>query len=100
MIEMTVKAAHKEGIEVGLCGEMSSEPILAFILLGLELDSLSMPPISILQIKKLIRSVKAKDARKLASEVLGLSTAKDIQEFSKSRLMKLIPDFVKTIQED
>ncbi len=94
LIKNTVDAAHQANIRVGLCGEMSSEPVLALILLGLNLDELSMSPLNILQIKKLVRSVKLTDAQKLAEEVLKLSTGDEVEEFSRMRLQELVPHMI------
>lgn len=91
LIKNTVEAAHQANIKVGLCGEMSSEPVLALILLGLNLDELSMSPLNIPQIKKLIRSVKLTDAQKVAEEVLKLSTGDEVEEFGRMRLQELAP---------
>ncbi|MCK5012889.1 MAG: phosphoenolpyruvate--protein phosphotransferase [Candidatus Omnitrophica bacterium] len=94
LIKRTIDAAHKENIPVGLCGEMSSDPVLALVLLGLNLDEFSMSPVSIPQIKKLIRSVSLKDAQELAQAVLQLSTGEEVGELSKQRLRELAPDII------
>ncbi|HBO97216.1 MAG TPA: phosphoenolpyruvate--protein phosphotransferase [Candidatus Omnitrophica bacterium] len=99
LIKNTVEAAHQANIRVGLCGEMSSEPVLALILLGLNLDELSMSPLNIPQIKKLIRSVKLTDAQKLAEEVLKLSTGDEVEEFGRMRLQELAPDITINSQD-
>lgn len=99
LIKNTVDAAHQANIKVGLCGEMCSEPVLALILLGLNLDELSMSPLNIPQIKKLIRSVKLTDAQKLAEEVLKLSTGDEVEEFSRMRLQELAPHIITNNQE-
>ena len=99
LIKNTVEAAHQANIKVGLCGEMSSEPVLALILLGLNLDELSMSPLNIPQIKKLVRSVKLADAQKLAGEVLKLSTGDEVEEFSRMRLRELAPHIINTNQD-
>ena len=91
LIKMTIEAAHKNNIPVGLCGEMSSEPTSALILLGLGLDDFSMSPLSILQIKKLIRSVAMKDAQALAEAALCMATSQEVEELSKARLLELAP---------
>ena len=91
LIKMTIDAGHKEGISVGLCGEMSSEPNLALILLGLGLDEFSMSPSSILQIKKMIRSISFKDAKELAHKCIALATGQEVKEVSKARLQELVP---------
>ena len=91
LIRNTVEAAHQANIKVSLCGEMSSEPVLALVLVGLNLDELSMSPLNIPQIKKLIRSIKLADAQKLAEEVLKLSTGDEVEEFSRMRLQQLAP---------
>ena len=94
LIKMTVESAHKAGIKVSLCGEMANEPILALMLLGLEIDELSMSPNSILQIKKLIRSVSFSDAKAMVEKALELSTGKEVEQLSSETLARLAPEFV------
>ena len=94
LIKEVIEAGHKEKIKVALCGEMSSEPIFALLLLGFGLDEFSMPAFNILQIKELIRSVSYKDAQKIAKQVLSLSTGQEVEEFAKSRLKALAPHIV------
>jgi len=96
LIKRTIDAAHSENIPVGLCGEMSSEPISALLLLGLNLDEFSMSAGSLLQIKKLIRSVSFADAKKLVEEVLQLSTGEEVEEMSRTRLSELAPHIIST----
>src|SRR3989338_243651 len=91
LIKSIIEAGHKEKIHVGLCGEMSSEPVLALLLLGLGLDEFSMSPMNMLQIKKLIRSVSFKDAQELAHKALSLSTGEEVEDLSMSRLRELAP---------
>jgi len=95
-IKLTADAAHQENIDVGLCGEMSSEPILALLLMGLGLDSLSMSPLNILQIKTLIRSISFDQAKEVAQAALSLSTGQEVEEFSKARLHELAPHILKS----
>ena len=94
-IKMTIDAAHNANIRVGLCGEMASEPHLALLLLGIGLDDFSMPSLSMLQIKKLMRSVKMEDARALVGEVFRFDSAQKISEMCKARVKELAPDVFK-----
>ncbi|MBW1645046.1 MAG: phosphoenolpyruvate--protein phosphotransferase, partial [Deltaproteobacteria bacterium] len=55
LLRHTVEAAHGNGIPVTVCGEMAGEPMYALVLLGLGLDQLSMNPLSVPYIKKIIR---------------------------------------------
>ncbi len=89
MIQKTVDAAHTEGIHVCLCGEMASDPIMAFLLIGLGVDELSMSSSSILTIKKMIRSVRAVDVQRICTEALQLCTGKEVEEFVSSQIRKL-----------
>jgi hypothetical protein len=45
------------GIEVSVCGELASNPLGAFLMIGLGADSLSVAHASLAEIKKVIRSV-------------------------------------------
>ncbi len=92
LIRVTIEAAHKEGIKVSLCGEMSGELALAFILLGLEVDDLSMSSVSILQIKNMIRNVTYKKAKEVAHEAVSLATSEEVETITLNRLKTMAPD--------
>ena len=54
LIKGVIEAAHNNNIPVEMCGEMSGEPIFAFLLLGMGLDRFSMSPPQIPKIKELM----------------------------------------------
>ncbi len=91
-IKMIADAAHKHNIWVGMCGEMAGDPLATILLLGLGLDELSVVPTVLPEIKKIVRSIKHKDARKLAEKVLSLSSEREIAEYLTSVLKEKLPD--------
>jgi len=80
LIKKTVESAHKNFKSVSVCGEMAGEPHLAFLLLGLGVDELSVSPASILQVKKVIRNVNFKDAFQVAETILKMEKAEEIKD--------------------
>ncbi len=80
MIKFTVDSAHKKGIPVSLCGEMAGEPFYVPILLGLNVDTLSMNAQSIPRVKNLIRRSSKKDCRDFVEKILSKKTAKEIND--------------------
>ena len=93
LIKMVIESGHRNNIWVGMCGEMAGEPHLAVILLGMGLDEFSMSPIAIPQIKRIIRSVAYEDAKKIAKEALKFTTAKEIDDFARHQLKKIMPEY-------
>ncbi|HOX54444.1 MAG: phosphoenolpyruvate--protein phosphotransferase [Candidatus Omnitrophica bacterium] len=94
LVKTIIDAGHKSKIWVGMCGEMSGDPELALVLLGLGLDEFSMPPSSVPLIKQLIRSVAYKEAKKIAEHALSLSTGKEVEEYSSQQLKKIAPELL------
>jgi phosphotransferase system enzyme I (PtsI) len=80
-IQRVIQAAHKEGIWVGLCGELAGDADAIPILLGLGLDEFSMAPASIPRAKEIIRRWRKADAQALLDIVLNLDTAEDVRSF-------------------
>jgi phosphotransferase system enzyme I (PtsI) len=74
LIKQTVDVATKHKIDVAVCGEMASEPLMAFALLGLGLRALSVSPRSLPRLKKIIRGIHASAARLAADEALEART--------------------------
>ncbi|MDE2028147.1 MAG: phosphoenolpyruvate--protein phosphotransferase [Candidatus Omnitrophica bacterium] len=91
MIQKTIDAGHNEGIHVALCGEMASDPLLAFLLVGMGIDELSMSAASILGVKRMIRSVKLQDAQRTAYEAMQLFTGQEVEEYIDVQLRKFLP---------
>jgi phosphotransferase system enzyme I (PtsI) len=59
---------------------MAGEALYIPILLGLELDSLSMNPLAIPRVKKIIRSASLEECKIYLREVLDLPTAAEITD--------------------
>ncbi len=87
-----VKAAHDAGIRVAMCGEMAGEPLYVPILLGLELDDLSMNVLSIFRVKKILRSYTLRECKELVEASLQLSTPEEIEELVRASLRQKFPD--------
>ncbi|WP_298771089.1 phosphoenolpyruvate--protein phosphotransferase [uncultured Fibrobacter sp.] len=81
MIYQTVQAAHREGIPVAVCGEMSADPISVLLLVGLGVDELSMTPWSVMSTKKIIRSINFEDVRNSALSVLQMEDAESVNAY-------------------
>jgi len=91
LIQMTVAAARRNGIWVGVCGEMAGDPELTPLLLGLGVDELSVTPPSIPQIKYLIRRLKRTEAEALVEFALKCESGKEILERSQDLARQAAP---------
>jgi len=72
------RVARAAGIEVSVCGELAANPLGAFLLLGLDIHSLSVAWPSLPEIKKVIREFRIEDARKAAARALAAPTSKEV----------------------
>ncbi len=93
-IRQIVIAAHKAGIQVGICGEMAGEPDFVPLLLGLGVDSLSASAPLIPQVKFLIRRLKMKETTLLADEALKMEYSHEILEASRSLVQRVAPEII------
>ena len=92
LVSQVVKIGHAAGIRVAMCGEMAGEPAYALILVGLELDELSMTPSAIPRIKKIIRSSTLKESKELLEKVMTFSIAADIREYVEKYMRDRFPE--------
>ena len=60
LIQMTVEAAHRHGVRVGICGELGADETLTESFLRMGVDELSVNPKSILPLRGKIRSLNLK----------------------------------------
>lgn len=90
VIHRIIEEAHNAGKEVGMCGEMASDPKAIPLLIGMGLDELSMIPSLIPRAKKTIRSISKEEAESLVQDVLSSKTLSEvldhISKFNKSKV--------------
>lgn len=78
-VKHIIDTGHRNGIWVGMCGEMAGNPLATTMLLGLGLDEFSMVPSVIPEIKNIIRSTPHAHAVELASHAVTLSTSLEVR---------------------
>jgi phosphotransferase system enzyme I (PtsI) len=74
------RVAKSAGIEVSVCGEMAANPLGAFLLLGLDITTLSVAWPSVPEVKKMVRSFRMEDARRAAKAAVSAPTSRDVVE--------------------
>ena len=74
-----VKAGHKAGKKVSICGELAGDPLVVPLLLGMGFDGLSMSARLLLRMKWIVRQFSMADAKQLAKEVLAMDDATEVR---------------------
>lgn len=89
LIKSVIDASAKKGIFTGMCGEMAGDESASVILLGLGLHEFSMSASSIPKIKKIIRGISYRNARKIAEGALECESASEVAAYVRAELKKL-----------
>ena len=92
LLKLVAEAARAANKPASVCGEMASEPLSAFLLLGLGYDTLSVAPPALPIVKWLIRQVSTTQARTAAEAALAARTAElalDILRFALAEAVDL-----------
>jgi phosphotransferase system enzyme I (PtsI) len=90
LLERVVDAAHRGGIEASVCGEMASDPLSAFMLIGLGYRILSVSPPSLSLIRWLIRQVDANGAVVAAEAALLASSMAEVEAILEQALAQYV----------
>lgn len=86
LIKRTVDVGAEHNLDVTVCGEMASQPLMAFALLGLGVRTLSVNPRAIPLVKHIIRGVSAAFATEAANAALSCRTASESEREFRFRL--------------
>jgi phosphotransferase system enzyme I (PtsI) len=85
-----VGCAHR--MEVAVCGEMASQPLMAFALIGLGVRSLSVAGRAVPLVKRIVRGVSVSVAAEAANAALQSRTAREAEGELRRRLMSAFGD--------
>ncbi|RYQ12123.1 phosphoenolpyruvate--protein phosphotransferase [Bifidobacterium pseudolongum subsp. globosum] len=71
VIKMICEAGNKNGMPVGVCGEAAADPDLAVVLAGLGVNSLSMTPVALDDVRAELAQHTLEEARQIAAKALN-----------------------------
>jgi phosphotransferase system enzyme I (PtsI) len=94
LIQKVVNAAKKNQIWVSVCGEMAGDPRYTPLLVGLGVHELSMSPVSMGSIRRIIRRMRMYEAEEVAEKAVSCRNAEEALEMSEALLYKIAPDIV------
>jgi len=80
LMRMTIDAAHRNGIWAGVCGEVAGDLLLTPLMVGMEVDELSVGVNQLLSVRRAISRLDTAACKKLVAEVLKCSLAEEVQE--------------------
>jgi phosphoenolpyruvate-protein phosphotransferase (PTS system enzyme I) len=92
LIKQSVDKSIEYDVDVSVCGEMSSTPLCALLLVGFGVRTLSAPPSALPQVKQAIRNVSVTDCQAMAARSLEFGTAREVDAFLQSRFAELLPE--------
>jgi phosphotransferase system enzyme I (PtsI) len=92
LIRRTVEVGSAHALDVSVCGEMASQPLMAFALIGLGVRTLSVAPRSVPLVKRIVRSISAAIAREAAEAAMAAPTAAAAEQQLRQRLFAAVGD--------
>jgi len=94
LIKKVVDSGRDHSFRVGVCGEISSDPVGIILLVGLGVGELSLTPSLVLQTKKLIRKVSMEEVENLANNALSMADGDEVNAMVMEFLKKKVPGIV------
>lgn len=80
LVESVIHAAHRQGKEVAMCGEMAGDASAIPLLLGLGLDEFSMSASSILPARQQLRGLHKQDCAQGAKQAMAMNNSREVEE--------------------
>ena len=90
LLKQIADAARAAGKPASVCGEMASEPLSAFLLIGLGYETFSVAPPALPLVKWTVRHVSAARARAAAEQALAARTADDVLDVLRLALAEAV----------
>lgn len=84
LLKQIVEFGHKAAIEVGVCGEVASEPFFIPLLIGLEFNFLSVHASAIPFVKEVVRETSVTEVKTWLKDAMELADPSEIREFLSS----------------
>jgi phosphoenolpyruvate-protein phosphotransferase (PTS system enzyme I) len=92
LIKRTVDQGRAAGLEVAVCGEMASQPVMVFALIGLGVRQLSVGPRAVPLVKHIVRGISVELAAEAAEAAIASDNAAGAERQLSGRLRAAFGD--------
>jgi phosphoenolpyruvate-protein phosphotransferase (PTS system enzyme I) len=92
LVKRTVDVGRAAGLEVAVCGEMASQPVMVFALIGLGVRQLSVGPRAVPLVKHIVRGISVALAEEAAEAALASDNATGAEKQLAGRLRAAFGD--------
>ena len=92
LVKRTVEVGRAAGLEVAVCGEMASQPVMVFALIGLGVRHLSVGPRAVPLVKHIVRGISVELAVEAAEAALASDNAAGAERQLAGRLRAAFGD--------
>ena len=92
LIARTVEVGQGAKLDVSVCGEMASQPLMAYALLGLGVRQLSVGVVGLSAVKAIVRGVTLEGASRAAQAALASETAREAGQILRASLAQELGD--------
>lgn len=87
LMKSVVDTARAKNRWVGICGEMGSDPLATFVLVGMGYDGISTNPIVLPEIRSIIGAVSYAEAQEISLKALGFRTSAEVRAYVRKILV-------------
>lgn len=94
MINETCRGGEATGSHIGVCGEAGGDPLLALVLVGLGVSSLSMAPSKVSAVRAALSLHDLSTCQEIAARALAATTADEAREAALSLADPVIADLL------
>jgi len=91
-IKWVVDSAHRAGIEVCLCGELAADPFCIPVLMGMQVDSISLGPQAIPGIKRIVRQASMEECSALLKQVMASQSVARNNKLVREMIFRRFPE--------
>ena len=98
LIKMSIEAAHNNNIWIGVCGEIAADIWAVPLLIGMGIDELSMNPVSIPIVKKIVQEINTTELQKIVDKVITKTTTVEVKRILKNFYRKKYPGIFELIK--
>ena len=88
--QVAIAIADQHLLDSAVCGEMASQPLMAFALIGLGVRQLSVAPRSVPLVKRIVRGISVAAAQEAATAAADAATAAESEAILRARLAEAI----------